>query len=695
MKFISTIIVSSLLLTCVHGENVIEFLDLKGCQMSDSARLLTMLTGQTVVASELARDKSADVLIEKLPLEAALKVLCRSAGLVYRYDAASSLFTILALEEYQRTIIEDKQGEEETRVFKVGPANLNQIASSIRQLFGNRVILMLGEPIEDFREAPGQMAGGFNSRSQRISGSRSFGGNGGLGGLGTSINNRFLGTNPNSGFGGLGLGGLGGGFNQGGLNGFNALTGMNGMMGGGFGPNPNFSQQPSFLNSQSNQQQGNNLTSELALDLETARSQAASGSAENSSSDISERLSQPPIHVSISYEHNFLLVRSADKQSLKDIDALVVQLDQIVPQVILEMKILQLDVGDGLKAGVSFSGVSDNEQFGIKERDPVTADPTAREFLGFENTLGLGNFASDASATFAYTYLSRQIRARVDLLASDNRVEIIATPVLIATNNRSAQIEVGEERIITVGASTQSTIGTPNNPPQNFVQLETEKRTIGVTLDILPRINDDGTVTLSVYQESTTLKPANNQLQVGETTVLIDSVDTANVDATVVARDGCTIAIGGLIRTERADANSKVPLLGDIPLLGLAFKRKERSQRKTEIILLITPRILRSGDDPARSGSIVSRELMERVSDHRYHVGGDAILERDIPELGSYRRRATSSYKRLNDTDEVPEKAQYWDQLGAQRPEPPSDATPVKPEKTSLFRPPQRSPFRK
>lgn len=656
----------------------IDFLDLNDCPVSDVARILTSLTGETVVVTELSRAKTVDALVEGASLEAALKVICRSSGLVYRYDADSQLYTILALEEYQSTTLQETQGEEQTRTFKVGVANLTQIASGIQQLFGQRVLISAGEAIEDFREAPGQAAGGFNSRSQRVYGG---GGYGGLGRSTTSTLNRNWGGYGNGygGYGGYGGFGVTGaqlvypGLGNYGNNLYGDGYYGNNLYGGNYyGDNFARSQQRFASLPQSNLSSNRlgpdgtplSLNSEEALEIEAARSRAAAEGTPLSLAETRQQRARESgeaiIFVSLNYEHSMLLVRTADTKAIDQIAKLVESLDLIVPQVILEMKILQLDVGDAIKAGVSFDSNTLNEQFNTVTRDPVTGAPTEIEFAGFENALGVGNFATESAATLAYSLISDQIRARIDLFANDNRVEVIATPVLIATNNRSAQIEVGEERILTVGASTDQITSPLTGAVQTVITTETEKRTIGIVLDILPRINNDGTVTLSVYQESTTLKPANNSIQVGSELVPIDSVDTANVDATVVARDKNTIAVGGLIRTESAAADTKVPLLGDVPVLRNAFRKREKSARKTEIILLITPYILNSGDDSMEE----SRKIVERLSDQRWHVGGDAIVERDNRELHRYRTDTTRSYRKLTgDPEAVPEKTQHWREM--------------------------------
>ena len=101
------------------------------------------------------------------------------------------------------------------------------------------------------------------------------------------------------------------------------------------------------------------------------------------------------------------------------------------------------------------------------------------------------------------------------------------------------------------------------------------------------------------------------------------------------AKDHLTVAVGGLIRTSVNDVEQKVPVLGDIPLLDLIFKKQIKEKSKTELILLITPHILRTGEQ----GQEVSRQRMEALSDHRYLEDGDEALQDHIQPLLDKRDR--------------------------------------------------------
>jgi general secretion pathway protein D len=631
-------------------------LDLRGLDIASAARLLGQLTRQTIVVSQAARQRTVDLATSEANLESALKAICRSADLVYRFDAESGIYTIMELTDYQKSASGDAESLFVTETFQLEPANLRQIAYTIENLYADRVYLTEGETPENFAfdlsGGSGGLGGGFGSGFQAAGASDL---SGSFGGLSTSSNNLQTLNSFGGGFGGQ----FGGGFSR-------SRSGFGGNTGGS-GRNQGF--------------QTSEISRDAALDAESARSHAAGSGPLSSTATEAERRARSrgsaTIYVTTNQEHSLLILRTADRAALKEISDLVKRLNQPVPQVILEMKVLQLDVGDGVNTGVNWQAEKGDEFFRPSQRDPVTGVPTKIDFLGQEHELELGRFATNNAATFAYEFISKELRTRVEMLATDNRVEVVATPLLIAANNRSAQIRVGEERIITVGASSDSSIAGETGARNERVNVETEKRTIGTTVRIIPRINQDNTVTLHVQQEATTLKPQNNSIQVDETIIPIDSVDVASVQATVVAKDGNTVAVGGLIRNEAGRAKTKVPVLGDLPYLGRLFRQDKANVRKTEMILLITPRLLNTGhQNGGANAAAVTRQLTDRLSDHRYHLGGDAIVEQDNPELSRYRAKAAESYKSLTGQPTEPPKRNFFQRLFQAQPKPAAPPAP-------------------
>ena len=302
------------------------------------------------------------------------------------------------------------------------------------------------------------------------------------------------------------------------------------------------------------------------------------------------------IYVTVNREHNLIIVRTSDLEVLRDIEDLIKEMDKPTQQVLLEMKILELTIGDSYNQLFNFQYLSsDGEQF-----------------------IGLGNQPVPTEAgSLIYSFMNSRITARLELLQRNNQVNTLSSPILMASNNRPARVFVGEERVLVTGVTATdpiiSAVGTVITPGR--VTYETELRDIGNTLNIIPKINADGTVTLSIQQDvSSVLEGAISlpPITIGNTvqSFNIDSVRVANVEGTVVAKDGLTIAIGGLISDSKSYNETKVPILGDVPLIGELFKNKEEINRKSEMILLITPRIVKQ----ASEGENVTAETMEKVS---------------------------------------------------------------------------------
>jgi hypothetical protein len=342
-KLLISVAVTLFAVSSARAQGIIERLDLRECDAGSAARLLSSLSGEKVIATEAAKAKKVDLLLDNASLEDCLKAICRSAGLVYRFDGDSRLYTIMGLDEYQKGSLNEAEGLYETKVFKVAAANLNQIAYALESLFGERVLLTEGEPVEDFRQDP------------------SGGGSGTGGSFGTSDNGSgsFDGSNQQTSFNRRGYSSDGGGYNS-----YNRSDRRSGGRNyGGYGDGGGTFQQRS------------NVSNEAALALETARSEADTGTTQGVREKADERerraraSTQNVIYVTTNPEHSLLIIRTADLSAVKEISALVDSLDRPVPQVILEMKILQLDVGNDLTAGTKWQISQGDDAFEVTECD--------------------------------------------------------------------------------------------------------------------------------------------------------------------------------------------------------------------------------------------------------------------------------------------------------------------------------------
>lgn len=428
--------------------------------------------------------------------------------------------------------------DERTRVFTLRHHNVVSTANAIKGLFGQRVTL--ASPVEE--TSPTSLGAGTRTRT-----------GGSSGGNGTTASGA-TGALPSAGGGRAGAG-----------SDSSTALGAASQRPGGAGTGSASNDTGIDVRNVSQDR----LAAQAQID---GKGQALVGTADLQSMTARQA---PPIAVTYNKLNNLLMVRTGDEQALAEIATLVAEMDRPPQQVLLEMKILEVTLDD------SYKSVFD---------------------IGQGSASGLRTtYAEGAAANMVWQVVSDTLNLRLQLLASEKKLKQLSAPMLVAANNQLARLFIGDERILTVGASTQTTTGT-SGATNTTVTVETERRDVGETLTILPRINGDRSVTLSVDQDSSSVK-------VGDTTIPlytssgsvinfpIDTVNTANLQVTAHAQDGMTVAIGGMISESVERHEGKVPVLGDIPGLGFFFKRDTRAKVRKQIVLLVTPRIIASAQD--------------------------------------------------------------------------------------------------
>ena len=531
-----------------NEEFKITKLEFKKARLVDVMRAISEISNTNIVPTKEAGEMEVTVYLRNITVHEAIDTISRSHGLWYRQDKVSRAYRVMTAKEYQSDIVVFR--DDVTKVFNLLHPNPIIVATAIEDLYGSRVIMSLGAEQDDF--GIGGMGGNSAGRSS-----------GGSARSGQSSLRRQTGSRSNS---------------------------SNSSRGGGA------SRRGAGQNTPAEGVITETLTPEQLARLDEAMTAAEDGLRMSSDDLRGISRNEQLIYVTVNREHNLIIVRTSDLEVLRDIEDLIKEMDKPTQQVLLEMKILELTIGDSYNQLFNFQYLSsDGEQF-----------------------IGLGNQPVPTEAgSLIYSFMNSRITARLELLQRNNQVNTLSSPILMASNNRPARVFVGEERVLVTGVTATdpiiSAVGTVITPGR--VTYETELRDIGNTLNIIPKINADGTVTLSIQQDvSSVLEGAISlpPITIGNTvqSFNIDSVRVANVEGTVVAKDGLTIAIGGLISDSKSYNETKVPILGDVPLIGELFKNKEEINRKSEMILLITPRIVKQ----ASEGENVTAETMEKVS---------------------------------------------------------------------------------
>ncbi|MCP4323465.1 MAG: hypothetical protein GY787_16760 [Alteromonadales bacterium] len=332
---------------------------------------------------------------------------------------------------------------------------------------------------------------------------------------------------------------------------------------------------------------------------------------------ISQRI-EPEINITYNYLHNLLLIRSSDEEALIDIAELIKDLDRPAKQVLLEVKVLDLELGKDKRSIFDLAYTGESTADGpnsSNNSNPLGGDPSVATSSVIA---GLGNFAIEAGNTGIFQVINDNVLARVQLLESKDRIEVVSSPLLLASNNKVARLFIGEERLMTEGVrSTGGGVSTDGIIQPLYVEALTKIVPVGNDLEIWPRINDDRTVTLDLtMSNSTVLKNASTIPVSGQGGAVqefpIDSINTTTMDLTVIAEEGHTIAVGGLIREESGSSEEKIPFLGDIPYLGKLFTKSVDNKFRKETILLITPYIFETSDE----AHVKSLELLESQSEN-------------------------------------------------------------------------------
>jgi general secretion pathway protein D len=474
----------------------------------------------------------------------------------------------MSAQEYQQDIAIAR--DDVTRSWVLKHHNVVSIANAVSALFGSRVTLT--EPQEEM--APVSL--GSTSRTQSSGGSRS------------TTNNTGIGSGYGSGMGSISIEGM---------------RTRGSSSGGGRRANT----------SGDNTRQEISRISQSALEASTEDDSSRAESLSATDLINASGRQGPPIHLTYNKLHNLLLARSGDERALEEIDALIARMDLPPRQVLLEMKILQVELGDAFQSifdigygnGKFAANPADLGSSGLSGTSPFAAHAASS-----------GNFSDDIGATLIWQKVSDHLRLRLQLMESENRVNVLATPMIVAANNQPARLFIGDEQTLVTGISTDNVIGT-TGATSSGIDIETEQRNVGQTLIVLPRINADRSVTLTIDQDNSSVKkngatiPILTTDQNGRSTYEnfpIDTVSTSNLQVTAHAQDGLTVAVGGMISQNVSQAEQKVPLLGDIPGLGLLFKKSVRENTRRQLVLLITPWVL---ETPEESQALAEKKIHE------------------------------------------------------------------------------------
>ncbi|MHA7840990.1 MAG: type II secretion system secretin GspD [Gammaproteobacteria bacterium] len=301
---------------------------------------------------------------------------------------------------------------------------------------------------------------------------------------------------------------------------------------------------------------------------------------------------------------NALIVHAAPTQ-MHTLQEVIKQLDKRPAQVLVEAAIVEMDDNTAQQLGIQWGTVT---EAGVALADSLTSGVVNGLPVGFNQGIGVIKNGS--------------LREVVALLSSTNAANILSTPTVVVVDNQQAKIEVGKTVSIETGAYSNTSTAHTVNPFTTF-----QRDNIGLHLYVTPQITQSKTVKLNIDQGNETLE---NPTDPGTTPV----TNTSSLKTTVLVNTGDILVLGGIISNAMTESNTKIPLVGDIPVVGKAFQFKHHRVEKKNLMIFLKPLILRNAKGSSqvtekKYSYIRNEEIRHTIQDPRTRpTPNDRILPR-------------------------------------------------------------------
>jgi general secretion pathway protein D len=327
---------------------------------------------------------------------------------------------------------------------------------------------------------------------------------------------------------------------------------------------------------------------------------------------------EAPVQVFADKATNAIIV-SSTKNAYTKLQSVIRDLDTKRRQVFVEAVILEVQVDRLREIGtdplqVLAAGQSGSTRaLGGLNRAPEDLASVAQTILGI---------AAGGASGGVSVLNSINIRAFMHLLMSLTDTNILSTPQVLAADNQKAKIVVGENVPFPTGQAQGITGGT---------LVTIERKDVGVTLEITPQVLEDDLIRLEIKQEITAVEPGPQTIGVGTSSVPVGPTTTKrSMETTTIAKDMQTLVIGGLVRDNILMTENKIPFLGDIPLLGWLFRTQSRQTNKLNLLVFLTPQIVRDETDMVELNARKAKEL--NVLQRDSHIEEPTGLKQEVLE---------------------------------------------------------------
>lgn len=314
---------------------------------------------------------------------------------------------------------------------------------------------------------------------------------------------------------------------------------------------------------------------------------------------------EPGRKVVVNEQTGVILVRAVPEEHRHVAEYLSTIQNNAQRQVVLEAKIIEVELSEGFQTGINWTGLDVN---GSKT---VTAgmvgsndifDSGVSELEGFGRAMGPNTPPVTALPTsffggaFALAVNTGDFDAFIELLESQGDARVLSSPRVSTVNNQKAVIKVGSDEFFVTGVQSNTTTGTATNT-NNTVELTPFFS--GIALDVTPQISADGQVILHIHPSVSEVTDQLKQLQIGgELSALpLAFSSVRESDSVIRARNGQVVVIGGLMKSSTRRDEAGIPLLSSIPFVGNIFKHQREREIKSELVILLRPIVIGGDDD--------------------------------------------------------------------------------------------------
>ncbi|WP_208321246.1 pilus (MSHA type) biogenesis protein MshL [Thiohalophilus thiocyanatoxydans] len=325
-----------------------------------------------------------------------------------------------------------------------------------------------------------------------------------------------------------------------------------------------------------------------------------------------------------------IVVVNAMPTELRAVERFINSTQEVVQrQVILEAKIIEVELNDSFQTGINWSALHDTASNRFQANQTgggsIFGGSNVANTSGSSGDLDPGNLdqiEGSAASAFGGVFsmalnIGNDFAAFIELLKTQGDVQVLSSPKVSTINNQKAVIKVGEDEFFITDVASNTDITTGTSTTSNNVELT--PFFTGVALDVIPQISDEGNIILHIHPSVSTVTEKTKNIGISSSQSFSVPLAISTIresDSIIRARSGQVVVIGGLMQDSVSDEDASVPVLGDLPLIGGLFRHTREVTRKSELVILLKP-VLVEGDQTWSDAVRSSQDRIKNIRNRR------------------------------------------------------------------------------